>query len=463
MNSALVVGEGIAGLATAVELLELGAPVVLLAREPVEHAESTHRHDGVEAALGDDDDPARHADDLVALAGEAARPFLQAMTQAAPALVERLERLDVPFERTRKGELARVMLTGSSRARSHHAGALTARHVSRRLAALALRHEALERHVGWSVVDLVLDDDGVARGVVAQCFATGEHRAFAADGVCFAGGGHAGLFHADTLAPPGLGGLTGLALRHGAELMAPERVSLHPLSYRAGGFVRRLPRRLLAMGASIDAGLLDLSSLDRGPLRVAAGSALEAHARATGADAYAEPVVVFSAPDRTLGGLGISADHATSVPGLFAVGGAVGAYFGAGTTPSAPLTAALFGAERAARAIERHRQGAGESAGLDARLKAAEKRAEQRTRELLGRDGEGETVNEVARDLRRALGRQLEERDGAGLARELDALEARARRARLGDPSPRANAALRLAWDLEPALLLAREIAKSGV
>lgn len=215
MNSALVVGEGIAGLATAVELLELGAPVVLLAREPAEHAESTHRHDGVEAALGDDDDPARHADDLVALAGEAARPFLQAMTQAAPALVERLERLDVPFERTRKGELARVMLTGSSRARSHHAGALTARHVSRRLAALALRHEALERHVGWSVVDLVLDDDGVARGVVAQCFATGEQRAFAADGVCFAGGGHAGLFHADTLAPPGLGGLTGLALRHG--------------------------------------------------------------------------------------------------------------------------------------------------------------------------------------------------------------------------------------------------------
>lgn len=438
MTPALVVGEGVAGVATALALVELDVAVTLIARVPAEHTESTSRHDGLDAALGDDDDPVRHLEDAVALAGEAARPFLQGLTEAAPALADELARLDVPFARTRSGELSCAKLAGSSRARTLHAGCRTAHHVSRRLSALARRREAegkLERLVGWSVLDLVLDDAGLARGVVARSFASGEHRGFAADGICLASGGHTGLFFDDTLAPPSLGGLTGLALARGAKVIAPERVSQHPLCYRAGGFVRRLPRQLLALGAGVEAGLLDLTELDRAPLRAMAGPALEAYARSTGADAYSEPVAVESAPDRTLGGLEIGLDHATSIPGLYAVGGAVGAYFGAATSPGVALGAALHGARVAATSIAERRGAVGEW-----KLDRALRKAVEKSERWLDKEG-GETVEE----LRAALVR-----------RELDEIEARLEQARLSDRSAVANASLELAWELEQVLGLAR-------
>lgn len=452
MTPALVVGEGIAGQATALALVAAAVPVVLLAREPAAQAESTHRHDGIDAALGEDDTPGRHLDDLLALAGEQARPFLEPLTEAAPGIVEWLERLDIPFERGRRGELSRSKLAGSSRARSLHAGPATSFHLSRRLSALLGGHEAagkLERHAGWTLIDLVLDDGGQARGAVAQCFATGEIRAFEASAVCLATGGHTGLFMHDTFAPGGLGGATGLAVRHGARLVAPDRVSTHPFCYRAGGFVRRLPRRLEALGAELGAGLLDLSRVDRAPLRRAAGPALEAHRQATGTDAYSEPVVVSSAPDRTLGGLEISVDHATAVPGVFAVGGVVGAYFGQATLEGLPLAAALHGATRASEGIARFCE-APAPAGATLLLAEARKRAELAQAEVVERKG-SETVLDVARDLRAAVARGT-------LTQGLAELKARSRKARLGDALPCANAALRTWWDLEPALELAERM-----
>jgi len=440
----LVIGEGIAGQAAALALAERGIQVLVLAERPAEHSESVSRHDGLDAALGDDDSPERHLEDLLAAAGEAARPVLAPLTEAAPALVDALCRLDVPFERARNGELCLVKLPGSSRARSVHASCETARHVSRRLAARLLRHEVegrLERRIGWRVIDLVRDGEGRVCGAVAQCFATGEIRGFAATGTCLATGGHAGLFMADTHAPAGLGAMTGIAVRHGAELVAPGSVSHHPFCYRAGGFVRRLPRRIAALGAEPEAGLLDLSKLDRAPLRAAAGSALEAYARATGADPYAEPIAVETMPDRTLGGLEITPEHATSVAGLFAIGGVVAGYAGS------PLTAALSTAKPLSEAMQRYAEehGAPEERALDAVVK----RVERRTEELLGREGD-ESVLEIARELRRQPSRD-----------ELDALVARFEEAGLGDGSPRANGALSLAWELEGAFVLARRIAEA--
>jgi succinate dehydrogenase/fumarate reductase flavoprotein subunit len=285
--------------------------------------------------------------------------------------------------------------------------------------------------------------------VVAQCFATGELRAFEASAVCLATGGHTGLFMHDTFAPAGLGGAAGVALRHGARLVAPHRVSTHPFCYRAGGFVRRLPRRLEALGAELGAGLLDLSRVDRAPLRRAAGPALEAHRQATGADAYSEPVVVSSAPDRTLGGLEISVDHATAVPGVFAVGGVVGAYFGQATLEGLPLIAALHGATRASVGIARCCE-APAPPGADLLLAAARERAERALSAVVERRG-SETVLDVARDLRAAAA-------SGTLAQDLTELKARARSARPGDDSPCANVALRTWWDLEPALELAERM-----
>lgn len=455
MKPALVVGEGIAGQATALALAAAAIPVLLLAREPAEHTESTHRHDGFDAARGADDSPSRHLDDLLAVAGPGSRPFLESMTNGASAQLERLERLEIPFERERDGDLVLSQLKGSSVARSVHAESMTARHLSRRLSALLAKYEVsgqLHRYVGWTVVDLVLDDDGSACGVVAQCFATGELRSFEANGVCLASGGHTGLFMHDTLAPGGLGGVTGLALRRGASVVAPGSVSVHPLCYRAAGFVRRLPRRLESMNADLDAGLFDLTRLDRAPLRRAAGSALEAYAQAAGADPYSEPIVVMAAPDRTLGGLEVSTDHATAVPGLYAVGGVIGAYFGAGTLPGTPLLAALHGSTRVAAAIGGYRDGSREK-DLHKSSKAARKRAETALASLLSRNDQGDALHAASQRLRTVVAR-------GELKGTLDDIEERAAKVHLRDRSRAANTELRAWWDFEAALVLARRIAE---
>lgn len=469
----LVVGEGIAGQTTALELARLGVPVLLLARAPAEHAESSARHDGVDAALGEDDDPARHLEDLLDITGAESRPFLESMTSDAPELVSWLLSLDVPFERTRQDELAFEQLAGSSRARSLHAGCLTARHVSRRLSQLLLGYEArgkFERHTACGVVDLLLDAEGRAVGVLVRSFATGEVSALRAHGVCVCSGGHAGLFVADTLSPPSLGAVTGVALGHGARLLSPERVSWHPHAYRAGGLVRKLPRRLESLGAKVDAGLLDLTAIDRAPLRIAAGPALESYSRVTGSDAYSEPIVVSRTPDRTLGGLFIGHDtdpesplcHNTTIPGLYAAGGVTGAYFGQATTPGTPLLAALHGGKRAARAVARFRDKTAAATGDTERLaRDAEKQALLRTERLLERKSKsGDTPAKVAHELRQAMAQHLAATLAtAELRHKLDELEGRLEEVGLGDDAYVANQALAAFDELSPALALARAIA----
>jgi succinate dehydrogenase/fumarate reductase flavoprotein subunit len=214
------------------------------------------------------------------------------------------------------------------------------------------------------------------------------------------------------------------------------------LAYTAGGFTRLLPERLLAEDVRPESGLLDLSDLDRSRVRRAASTALQTHAAATRLDAYAESIPVSSAPARTLGGLWVSADHRTTLEGLFAVGGACARYFGDDTTSGTPLLAALFGAERAAEAMaDIDREPSADGFDL------AEERARETVERLLDA-GDDDAASPFV--LRRELAEML--LAGGTLddfARDLD-------RARAGDSEPRGNAGLETLLDLRSVLPLAR-------
>jgi len=439
----LIVGEGIAGLATALDLCERGVPVTLIARQSAPACESSARHDGLDAALGEEDSPERHADDLVQLGAD--RDAVEAMCERAPDILRRLERMGIPLERTTKDVLRLEKLPGASVARTAHAGDVTARHVARRLLQRLLGFEArgvLQREVGWQVLDLVRDDASRVVGCVARHFASGEIAGFPAARVCLASGGHLGLFWSGGHAPPALGAATAVAFRHGADVVGVRRTRSVELAYAAGGFTRLLPERLLAQDVRPESGLLDLGDLDRARVRRAASTALEAHATATRLDAYAEAVPVRTAPARTLGGLWVSAEHATTLDGLFAVGGACARYFGEETTSGTPLTAALFGAERAAEALA----GVADEPSTEA-LELAEERAREQVEVLLEAHAEDAPSPFQLR-------RELVEIVLAG--GELDDFASKLDEARAGDPEPRANAGLELLLELRSVLPLAR-------
>jgi len=469
----VVVGEGIAGQATALALCEAGVPVLLLARLGSEQSESAARSDGVDAALDRDDSPERHAEDLLAAAaGFANGSALAALAEEAPALFERLRRDGIPFESSRSGSPHLEKMPGSTVARTAHAGALTARHVSRRLAQRLLAFEGaglLERHVGWQLCDLIQSPGHAVIGVVAREHGTGQVKALRADGVCLATGGHTGLFAAETFAAPSLGAATGIAFRCGARLVDPDRVHESPLGYRAGGFLRTLPERLLALGGSVEAGLLDLTALDRAAVRRAAASALSAHRAHTGLDAYSEPIAVVDVPTRTLGGLWVDFDesgtdaarcHRTSLPGLYAAGGACAAYLGARLSAGVPLAAALFGGARAGRALVAYRESL-ESSAFDLPTQVfdeARERERARVEALLSECTEDQpSPFELDRTLRQVVARAVRG-DDPNASTKLDALAAHLSEARSGDANACANAGITTLMELQHVLPLARAV-----
>jgi succinate dehydrogenase / fumarate reductase flavoprotein subunit/L-aspartate oxidase len=113
----LVVGSGAAGLAAAVSAVRAGARVGLATKGSLQSCNSAKAQGGIQAALGDDDSPAQHAEDVWRSSHETAdRRLVEILTTEAPEAIHWLEELGVGFTRENGGyRLARC--GGASRRR----------------------------------------------------------------------------------------------------------------------------------------------------------------------------------------------------------------------------------------------------------------------------------------------------------------------------------------------------------
>src|SRR5215470_4982903 len=94
----VIVGGGVAGLYAAL-CGAVEADVVLLTKGPLLSSASFLAQGGVAAAVGEDDDPALHAEDtLRAGRGLCRESAVHALTEEAPARVADLVDLGVPFD-----------------------------------------------------------------------------------------------------------------------------------------------------------------------------------------------------------------------------------------------------------------------------------------------------------------------------------------------------------------------------
>src|SRR2546425_13044845 len=100
----LVVGSGASGLAAAVSASAAGARVALAAKGLLQSCNSAKAQGGIQAAFGDDDSPACHADDVWRSSHETAdRRLVEILTSEAPSAIRRLEELGVEFTRENGG------------------------------------------------------------------------------------------------------------------------------------------------------------------------------------------------------------------------------------------------------------------------------------------------------------------------------------------------------------------------
>ena len=374
----VIVGAGVAGLMTALELAP--RPVVVLSKGPLGAEGSTlWAQGGLAAAFAPNDSPALHAADTLAAGDGFSDAEIAALfTRAAPGAIERLARLGVRFDRAKDGGFALGLEAAHSRARIVHAGGDGAgRELMRALGVAARATPSIDILEGFEARRLITEDNAIC-GVLAVG-PTGP-ALFTTGAVVIATGGVGGLYEESTNPRSSFGQGLALAARAGAALADLHFVQFHPTALDVA--LRPTPlvsEAVRGEGATLidetgERFMADTPGAELAPRDVVARAiwrrraeghrvfldaraALGAHfatrfpiiaaaCRAAGIDPEREPIPVRPAQHYHMGGIAVDVRGRSSVAGLWACGEAsCTGLHGANRLASNSLTeAAVFGA-----------------------------------------------------------------------------------------------------------------------
>src|SRR6188508_2588174 len=231
----IVVGGGLAGLACTIKLAEEGVPVDLFSMVPVKRSHSVCAQGGINAC----NDIARQQGysewkhfDETALGGDflADQPPLVEMAYAAPRVIDLLDRMGVPFNRTPEGQRALRLFGGSLFKRTFFAGATTGQQLLYALDEQTRRWETegmVNKYEFWEFLWPVIHD-GACVGIVARDMRTMQIRSFRADAVVMATGGNGLIFGKSTMSVICTGGAASRCYQAGAKYANPEFIQVHP-------------------------------------------------------------------------------------------------------------------------------------------------------------------------------------------------------------------------------------------
>lgn len=232
----VVVGGGLAGLAAAMKLAELEIPVDLISMVPVKRSHSVCAQGGINSVNDitrqQGDSEWKHFDDTVyggAFLNH--QPLVKEMCDWGPKVIDLLDRLGVPFNRTPEGHLDRRRFGGTLYKRTAFAGATTGQQLLYALDEQVRRWEAegrITKYEFWEFLGPVIDEQGVCRGCVAQDMFAMTIRAFPADAVVLATGGCGLIFGKSTMSMICTGGANSRAYRAGVKYANGEFMQVHP-------------------------------------------------------------------------------------------------------------------------------------------------------------------------------------------------------------------------------------------
>ena len=480
----LVIGAGAAGMYAAAEARRAGAEVLLLDKSMVGRGGATIMAQmTVAAALGhaEADSWQLHLDDTLASGrGLTNEPLAALLCHDGPRrILESWER-GVNWAQAGDG-LDQVKAPGHSRRRCCYVGALqTGVGVVRGLRK-ELRRQGVVSIDTALVTDLLRDASGAVVGAAGLHVREGEPMVVWAPAVVLACGGLTELYARNSASANMTGDAYHLALNAGAELvdmelvqffpianLAPRLIGLDPIMwdpfrYRLGGrllngdgeeFVERyagvadegtysatrdvvtygiLKEVEEGRGSPAGGAWLDFTDLSAERIREAFPAAYD-RLVAQGVDISQRRVEVAPTAHYTIGGIRVGLDLATSVPGLYAAGEAVGGQHGANRLSGNALTEAFVFGARAGQAAA---VAVGQQAGAppDATATAAAHQVVDRLEQARGRTVDSEVFLPALRSrLKRLMWEHVGPfRDAEGLARaghelsELTELHAAAR------------------------------------
>jgi succinate dehydrogenase / fumarate reductase, flavoprotein subunit len=232
----LVIGGGLAGLAATMRMAELGAHVDLVSLVPVKRSHSVCAQGGINSVNAltrqQGDNEWKHFDDTV-YGGDFLQhqPPVKEMADWGPRIVDLMDRLGVPFNRTPEGFRDQRRFGGTLYKRTSFAGATTGQQLLYSLDEQVRRWEVeglVKKWEFWDFLEPVVDDSGRCRGAVCQDLVSMEFRAFPADAVILATGGCGLVYGRSTMSMVCTGSAVSRAYQTGAFYANGEFIQVHP-------------------------------------------------------------------------------------------------------------------------------------------------------------------------------------------------------------------------------------------
>lgn len=222
----IVVGSGIAGLYSALKLSRYG-DVTVITKGAISESNSSLAQGGIAVSYSPEDSPEQHRDDTLACGcGISNRHHVDLLTRTAPALLEELFNMGVPFDRTDNGELMLGKEGYHSNNRIVHAlGDATGHAMVQTLLKRVRSRSKIFIHEHTLVEDLLVEGDRCF-GVTA--FDGTEHRVYVAKAVILATGGSGQIYEHTTNVVHSTGDGYAMAYRAGAALVDMEFFQFHP-------------------------------------------------------------------------------------------------------------------------------------------------------------------------------------------------------------------------------------------
>ena len=229
----IVVGSGIAGLTTALQVRTFGLSVLLVTKAKVDEGSTKWAQGGIAAALGEDDSPLAHEKDtLVAGAGLCDSEAVRVLVTEGPDAVRTLIARGAKFDLEASGEMSLTREGGHLQNRIIHAGGdATGAEVERALIAAINSDPHIELIEHALVLDALKDKDGAVCGVTLHVIGAGSRDGVGqarARAVVLATGGLGQVFAQTTNPSVSTGDGVALALRAGAAVADVEFIQFHP-------------------------------------------------------------------------------------------------------------------------------------------------------------------------------------------------------------------------------------------
>ena len=244
VHDVIVVGAGGAGLRATLGMTAAGLDTACITKVFPTRSHTVAAQGGVGAALGNmqDDSWQWHMYDTVKGAdwlGD--QDAIEYMCREAVPAVHELEHFGVPFSRTEDGKIYQRPFGGHMRdfgeapvERACAAADRTGHAILHTLYQQCMKHNA-EFFIEYFAIDLIMDNDGACRGVMAWNLADGTIHRFLAHQTVMATGGYGRSYFSCTSAHTCTGDGNGMVLRAGLPMEDMEFVQFHPTGIYGAG------------------------------------------------------------------------------------------------------------------------------------------------------------------------------------------------------------------------------------